>query len=76
MTTLAVIIIMFIVGFVALGSAQKIKRKLNQHVKPIEKTAAKPKVIGHALKWPIKSGRKAAEESLKAGKKVRDKTPI
>jgi len=67
---------MFLVGFVAPRSAQKIKRKLSKHVKPIEKTVAKPKIIGHVLKWPVKSGRKAAEESLKAGKKVRDKTPI
>ena len=76
MTTIAVIIILFLAGFLVPSRAKRMQKWVNSHFKRVERHAEKPPIVGRVLRWPFKSTRKAAVKSLKAGKKARDKTTI
>ncbi|MEO7617695.1 MAG: DUF6411 family protein [Candidatus Saccharibacteria bacterium] len=76
MTTIAVIIILFIAGFLLPSRAKRMQKWIDSHFKRVERHAIKPPVVGRVLRWPFKSTRKAAIKSLKVGKKTRDKTPL
>lgn len=76
MLSIGAVILLFIVGFVAPRYAKPLERKIRARLKPLERKAAKPKIVGPVLELPVKGARKSAEKSLKAGKKARDKTPF
>ncbi len=76
MTTIGVIVILFIAGFLVPSRAKRMQKWINSHMKRVERHTNKPPVIGRVLRWPFKSTRKAAVKSLAAGKKARDNTPL
>lgn len=76
MTTIGVIIILFLAGYFVPSRAKRMQKWINCHLKRVERHANKPPVVGKVLRWPFKSTRKAAVKSLATGKKARDKTPL
>ena len=76
MTTIGVIVILFLAGFFVPSRAKSMQKWINSHLKRVERHANKPPVVGRVLRWPFKSTRKAAVKSLKVGKKTRDKAPF